>query len=171
MRRYCDRSPKLAETIWHEHYEPILGVDQVNYMVEHFQSLRAMKDQIANQGYRYRGVFHQGKLCGYVATAGRPDFLFLSKLYLAAEARGLGLASRVLAVLKEEAKAGTGRIQLTVNRFNADSIAVYQNGGFVTSAKKKHRLAGLLYGRLYHGAGLPKLRRPESKKLEKRRKR
>lgn len=77
---------KLAETIWHEHYEPILGVDQVNYMVEHFQSLRAMKDQIANQGYRYRGVFHQGKLCGYVATAGRPDFLFLSKLYLAAEA-------------------------------------------------------------------------------------
>ena len=78
---------KLAETIWHEHYEPILGVDQVNYMVEHFHSLRALKDQIANQGYRYRGVFHQGKLCGYVATAGRPDFLFLSKLYLAAEAR------------------------------------------------------------------------------------
>ena len=133
---------KLAETIWHEHYEPILGVDQVNYMVEHFQSLPAMKDQIANQGYRYRGVFHQGKLCGYVATAGRPDFLFLSKLYLAAEARGLGLASRVLAVLKEEAKAGTGRIQLTVNRFNSDSIAVYQKRGFVTLREEKTPIGG-----------------------------
>ena len=100
---------KLAETIWHEHYEPILGVDQVNYMVEHFQSLRAMKDQIANQGYRYRG---------------------------------LGLASRVLAIIKEEAKAGTGRIQLTVNRFNADSIAVYQKWGVVTLREEKTPIGG-----------------------------
>ena len=127
----------LAEIIWHEHYESILGVDQVNYMVKHFQSLPAMKAQIANQGYRYRGVFHQGQLCGYVATALNPEYLFLSKLYLAAEARGLGLASKVLAVLKEEAKAGSGRIQLTVNRFNANSLAVYQKWGFVTRREQK----------------------------------
>lgn len=72
----------------------------------------------------------------------RPDFLFLSKLYLAAEVRGLGLASLVLAVLKEEAKAGTGRIQLTVNRFNADSIAVYQKWGFVTLREEKTPIGG-----------------------------
>ena len=41
----------LAEIIWHEHYESILGVDQVNYMVEHFQSLPAMKAQIANRRF------------------------------------------------------------------------------------------------------------------------
>ena len=33
---------QLAEQIWHEHYDALLGTDQVNYMVEHFQSLPAM---------------------------------------------------------------------------------------------------------------------------------
>ena len=135
----------LAETIWHEHYESILGLDQVNYMVEHFQSLPAMQDQIASQGYRYRGVFWQGKLCGYVATAWRPEHLFLSKLYLKAEVRGLGLASRVLSCLKNEAKEGTGKIQLTVNRFNADSLAVYRKWGFVTLREEKNSIGGGYY--------------------------
>ena len=48
----------------------------------------------------------------------------------------------MLAVLKEEAKAGTGRIQLTVNRFNADSIAVYQKWGFVTLREEKTPIGG-----------------------------
>ena len=68
----------------------------------------------------------------------------LCKLYLQAEARGLGLASQVLAVLKEEAKAETGKIQLTVNRFNADSIAVYRKWGFVTVREEKRRLAAAI---------------------------
>ena len=47
-----DQIAALAETIWHEHYESILGLHQVNYMVEHLQSLPAMQDQIESQGYR-----------------------------------------------------------------------------------------------------------------------
>lgn len=133
---------ELAEEIWHEHYELILGLDQVNYMVEHFQSLPAMKRQIDQEGYRYRGIFLNGRLCGYAAVVLHPDFLFLSKLYLHHSARGKGLSTQVLNILKGEAKACGSKIQLTVNRFNADSIAVYQKAGFQILRTEKNPIGG-----------------------------
>ena len=51
----------------------------------------------------------------------------------------------MLSVLKNEAKEGTGKIQLTVNRFNADSIAVYQKWGFVTLREEKNSIGGGYY--------------------------
>jgi hypothetical protein len=64
---------RLADTIWHEYYLPILGPDQVTYMLENIQSRANME-----AGYRNRqiGLFpHQKRgpirrLPGY-PTAGR----------------------------------------------------------------------------------------------------
>ena len=133
---------QLAEQIWHEHYDALLGTDQVNYMVEHFQSLPAMRRQIKEEGYCYRGVIAQGCLCGYVATVRRPDPLFLSKLYLHARARGAHLATRILEQLKKEARSCGGRIVLTVNRYNANSIAVYRHLGFHCIREEKTPIGG-----------------------------
>ena len=36
----------LAKNIWTEHYTPIIGLDQVNYMLEKFQSEIAIQNQI-----------------------------------------------------------------------------------------------------------------------------
>ena len=42
----------LAEGIWHEHFTPIIGGAQVEYMVEKFQSVPAVTEQL-RQGYEY----------------------------------------------------------------------------------------------------------------------
>ena len=43
----------LAAEIWREHYEGILSPDQIEYMVEQFQSASAVDRQIMEEGYRY----------------------------------------------------------------------------------------------------------------------
>ena len=42
----------VADAIWHQHYTPILGEEQVDYMVEKFLSPEALVEQI-NSGYEY----------------------------------------------------------------------------------------------------------------------
>lgn len=46
----------LAKVIWNEYFTPIIGKDQVDYMVEKFQSYPALKEQIS-EGYEYYQIF------------------------------------------------------------------------------------------------------------------
>ena len=41
---------EVASEIWHEYYTPIIGLQQVEYMVEKFQSVKGITEQIEN-GY------------------------------------------------------------------------------------------------------------------------
>ena len=46
----------LASVIWHEHFTPIIGIQQVEYMLEKFQSFHALKEQMET-GYEYFQIF------------------------------------------------------------------------------------------------------------------
>ncbi len=43
----------LASFIWHEYWTCLLSDEQINYMVEKFQSEKAIKNQIENENYTY----------------------------------------------------------------------------------------------------------------------
>ena len=69
----------LAKVIWNEHFTPIIGKDQVDYMVEKFQSYPALKEQISEE-YEYYQIFSGGEFCGYTGIhPGEDNRLFLSK--------------------------------------------------------------------------------------------
>ena len=86
----------LASEIWTEHYIPIIGTDQVEYMIDKFQSENAIADQIENQGYLYYLIQENNKAVGYFAIILQDDELFLSKIYVKKTLRGKGLASKIL---------------------------------------------------------------------------
>ena len=73
----CDEDLKriagLAEEIWHQHFTPIIGEDQVNYMVEKFQSYPALKEQTENDGYEYYQIFCGQDLAGYTGIHPETD--------------------------------------------------------------------------------------------------
>ena len=56
----------LAREIWNEHFVPIIGQAQVDYMLERFQSAPAIRGQIA-AGYEYYLVRDRGRYAGYFA--------------------------------------------------------------------------------------------------------
>lgn len=122
----------LAEIIWHQHFTPIIGKEQVIYMVEKFQSFNALKEQIEN-GYEYYRIFDQDEFCGYCGIHPENGKLFLSKLYLKKEARGKHLATNAFEFLKQLCRErGLSVIWLTCNKHNDNSLAVYRHLGFET---------------------------------------
>jgi len=120
----------LADIIWREHYTPIIGKDQVDYMLEKFQSVTAMHAQI-EQGYAYFLVHKNGTAVGYFSIQKRDDTMFLSKLYVLKNYRGQGLGKASMDYIHQQAKAmGCNSISLTVNRHNKDTIRAYGALGF-----------------------------------------
>ena len=94
----------LAFEIWHEHFVSILSEEQIEYMVEKFQSEPAMRAQLENQGYLYYLAYEDGKPAAYAAIVPNPEeeSIFLSKLYVKKEHRGKGFARQLMNCVLEE---------------------------------------------------------------------
>ena len=123
----------LAEEIWREHFTPLLEPGQVDYMLEKFQSVPAMTEQLENGGYQYYFLQAGGESIGYTGVKPENGKLFLSKLYIRSQNRGKGYASQAFSFLEDLCrKEGLSAIWLTVNRHNEVPIAVYRKKGFVT---------------------------------------
>ena len=122
----------LIREIWREYYTPLIGAAQVEYMLENFQSVDAIMRQIAEEDYRYFGVFCDGVLAGYYAAKPSDnDCMFLSKFYVAEKFRGRGLGKEMLQHLIDAARAtGADTIRLTVNKQNR-TVELYHKLGFV----------------------------------------
>ena len=121
---------ELAINIWNEHYIPIIGKQQVDYMLDKFQSASAMEDQVAN-GAMYYLLEHNSQMVGYFSFSIIEDFLFLSKLYVLSSSRGNGIGREALSFMQQQTKdSGLKKIQLTVNKYNTNSIKAYEKMGF-----------------------------------------
>ena len=121
----------LAEEIWNQHFVPIIGKAQVDYMVEKFQSYPALKSQIENDGYEYYQIYSSHTLVGYTGIHQEKDALFLSKLYIKEDFRGQHLATEAFQFLVNLCKERKlNRIWLTCNKHNSNTLAIYDHLGF-----------------------------------------
>jgi GNAT superfamily N-acetyltransferase len=131
----------LASEIWREHYTPIIGAAQVEYMLAKYQSAEQIYRDITENGYTYFTAKDIGILTGYCAVHPQDDALLLSKLYVRSNYRGKGLAR---AFLNEAAAlcGEHGKIRLTVNKYNHGAIAAYHKMGFETVDSVKVDIGG-----------------------------
>lgn len=123
---------RLAAPIWHEAFSGIISREQIDYMIERFQSYKAIKEQTTAHGYRYMLCMPDNKAMGYCGVQPQKDgTLYLSKMYLLKEARGQGLFTETVEKLEELCrKERLTSIWLTVNRHNGRAIAAYIKNGF-----------------------------------------
>lgn len=127
----------LAGEIWHEYFPVILSEEQIVYMVEKYQSERAMRKQTSH-GYQYFFLMDGTDVVGYCGVHPEDGKLFLSKLYLKKEHRGKGYARKAFSFLYDFAKKqNLNAVWLTVNRNNAIAIRAYQNNGFTVICEQK----------------------------------
>lgn len=131
--RDIDAVAVLAHEVWNQHFPPIIGQEQVDYMLDKFQSVPAITRQIRKDGYEYYLIVEDDERAGYLALVPDDDggSLQLSKLYLKQSCRGRGLGRTVLGWIEEErVPRGVRELWLTVNKDNAGSITFYQRVGF-----------------------------------------
>lgn len=126
----------VASKVWHEYFPCILQSEQIDYMVEKFQSQAAITEQVSN-GYTYYFIMYGKEIIGYMGIKPEAERLFLSKLYIIKEYRGRGFGSRAIEFLDDYCKINNLKsIYLTVNRHNKSTISVYLNNGFKTIEEK-----------------------------------
>ncbi len=120
---------RLARETWTEHYVPIIGAAQVEYMLEKFQSEAAIALQMAAEGYEYYLVPDAGYLALVPDRANKR--VLLSKIYVKSAQRGTGLGRALVEFAAARCgELGCHELWLTVNRNNTGSIAFYERMGF-----------------------------------------
>jgi GNAT superfamily N-acetyltransferase len=120
----------LAAMIWTEHYIPIIGQGQLDYMLKRFQYAMAINEQVG-KGAEYYILYHNDSPAGYFSYSKKEMSLFLSKLYVLNTFRGKGIGRKALLFIEGKAKAwDCSAISVTVNKYNVDSIKAYQQMGF-----------------------------------------
>lgn len=133
-----DAVAALAHEIWNQHFVPIAGQEQVDYMLAKFQSASAIAGQISG-GYRYYAITVDNEMVGYFALAPIADESTeaqLSKIYVREDHQGRGLGREMLAFV-EELCIGMGirKLWLTVYRNNIETIEFYERMGFTREGK------------------------------------
>jgi RimJ/RimL family protein N-acetyltransferase len=121
----------LAKEIWTEHYTPIIGSEQVEYMLDKFQSKEAIENQIVHSDYNYYIIYDTNALVGYLSIKKEAHALFLSKIYISKSYRGQGFGKIAMNFIELQAKElNCDSIYLTVNKFNTNSIKAYEKIGY-----------------------------------------
>lgn len=122
---------KLAAEIWHEYWIDLLSEEQIEYMLEKFQSKNAIEEQITNEKYAYFYIISRGRIVGYTGLCVKNDYLFISKFYIKKEFRNKGYGGRAFELMIKYAKMSARyKLRLTVNKNNKKTIRTYTNWGF-----------------------------------------
>jgi len=125
-----DRLAILIQEIWPEVFIPIIGKEQVDYMLVHYQGKDVITSEIEH-GVSYFFIEENDQPIGYLAYSPEEDHLLISKVYLKKEFRGLGLSSALFSFFEEAARNNNKeKLQLHVNRNNKLAVEVYLHKGF-----------------------------------------
>ena len=118
----------MATEIVRAHYDPIIGKEQNDYMIDLFQTPAAIGGQLEH-GYRYYYVQEKGRQIGFLAFYPREDAMYLSKFYLYKKERRKGYSRQMLDFVIHTAKEeGLSAVELNVNR-NNDAVYAYEKLG------------------------------------------
>jgi RimJ/RimL family protein N-acetyltransferase len=125
----------LADRIWRVHYTPIIGSEQVEFMLDKMYSVRSLSEQF-NDGQKFFLVYAAKKPVGYVSISSKngSDF-FLHKFYLEISEQGKGIGKKTFALLRS-LFPDTKTIRLQVNRMNFKSVNFYFRLGFIIEEAK-----------------------------------
>lgn len=130
------RLTKVAREVWREANTAFCTPEQVEYMIEKFQSFEAISGQLVH-GYRYFLIEEDGEILGYFGVQPQDERLFLSKFYILKQNRGRGLFSLGLDYMCALCHEGSmNAIYLTVNRNNRHAYEVYLAKGFKVIAEE-----------------------------------
>jgi RimJ/RimL family protein N-acetyltransferase len=125
---------KLAQRIWPAVYPGIITPAQIDYMLSIWYHPSAMMREMELRGTWFALIEAAGHgPVGYLSFERYPDtdICFINKLYLAPEMHGHGLGAKALEWIRERAvEMGCARLQLRVNKANAQAIRAYQRAGF-----------------------------------------
>ena len=123
------RVRELAYRIWPEAFAGVLPAERIGPMLDEIYALATLAADITERGHRYWLAGTEEADLGYGSAYEAEGRVWIKKLYLLPQSRGLGLGKGLIAA----ARAHFGEelpVALYVNDGNAKAIAFYRSQGF-----------------------------------------
>lgn len=128
----------LATEIVKDHFDPLIGKEQNDYMIHLFQTPESIAKQI-EEGYQYYWVIEDGHKAGFFAIYPKEEKMYLSKFYIHKDYRGRHLAGKMMEyIFNETRKQNLPAVFLNVNKGNIDPIRIYKHFGFIVIREEKN---------------------------------
>jgi RimJ/RimL family protein N-acetyltransferase len=119
----------LAKIIWQKYYPPIIGQEQVDYMLKNMYNTKSLLNQINEKGQQFYFIILENETIGFISVTNEKDGCWmLNKFYVLDKEAGKGIGTEILEELKKIIQPK--KIRLTVNRNNFKSINFYFKNGF-----------------------------------------
>lgn len=123
---------ELTHKIWPQTYNPIIGPEQVAYMIDLFYAPDVLRKQMAEKSHSFIIAYLDGEAVAFAAYSEVLASVFkLHKLYILPSLQGRGIGRQLIDYIINDTKnAGATQLQLNVNRYNSQAIAFYKKAGF-----------------------------------------
>lgn len=123
-----DAIATMASEIWNQHYVPMIGQAQVDYMLSTFYNQQNLVEQM-HKGHHFYLIAQQEEVLGFLSVSEiRDRNYFLHKLYIYNQKANAGAGTEALHDLIKMIDPKS--LTLTVNRQNYKSINFYFKNGF-----------------------------------------
>ena len=121
---------ELAYKIWPDAYGKILSSEQIEFMLNKYYSVDAIREQMQDLHYRFL-IIHDDKAKGFAAYNREKEKTHkLQKLYIDQDKQGSGYGKKLIYEVMERSLAeGSDELILNVNRFN-NARYFYEKLGF-----------------------------------------
>ncbi len=126
----------FAAPIWFECYNGVLENAQIDYLTHrYFDSDNVLS--FCENGMIYENILYNGQRAGFIAYSVSRDHLYLDKIYIKKDFRGLHISSAAFDYLQ---KTYHLPIRLNVNQGNDLGIRAYLGNGFKIVEEKEYPL-------------------------------
>lgn len=124
----------LARDIWQQHYTPMIGQAQVDYMLAQRYNKPRLIEELDRVGIWWDQLLVDGSRAAFASyhLTGVPGEMKLDKLYVHPSQQRHGLGGMLITHVADQARAQhCDSLILAVNKQNTQAIAAYQKHGFV----------------------------------------
>jgi diamine N-acetyltransferase len=123
---------ELTMQVWPPTYVPIVGEDQVAYMLQQFYSPGSLQRQMEELHHKFIIGYNGDQAVAFASYSEiEPRIYKLHKLYILPSQQGMGVGRFMINYIVGDIKStGTTALHLNVNRYNHSAIAFYERLNF-----------------------------------------
>ena len=123
---------EITMQVWPQTYTPIIGKEQVAYMLELYYTPQELQKQMEVSGHRFIICYNDGQPVGFASWSEiEPHIFKLHKIYILPRQQGKGIGRFMTChIVNEIKKKEAIALRLNVNRYNLSAKAFYEKTGF-----------------------------------------
>ena len=131
----------ISDDIWREYFIPILGTDQVEYILTNFYSPKSLLENIKMHGYRYYLIKNGVNNVGFFGTKLQENDMLISNLYLCPKHRGLRIGRKAINLAQRIAlRKGRKKISISIHKENLEGIIAAHRLGFIRTGEVSRKI-------------------------------